>query len=114
MSKRQRSVKRPEVEQDYSAFNVDRDRSVENAYRRAREIGGVFGGGLDPRRRPEAADSGLIREDHTAIANLPRMAQHHEFPAGGYYMTPYLDATRLEGMDEKPVTASSLLFKLGV
>lgn len=104
MSKRQRSVKRAEVEKDYSAFNKDRDRCVEYAYERDRQIGGEFGGGLDPRRRMEVADGGLLREDPTAMANLPRMAQHHEFPASGYYMTPYLDATRLIGEEaELPV-----------
>ncbi|RPJ66151.1 MAG: hypothetical protein EHM20_17650 [Alphaproteobacteria bacterium] len=113
MSKKQRSVVRPEIESDYSAFNRDRDRSVENAYRRAREIGGEFGGGLDPRRRQEAADAGLIREDHTQMANLPRMAQHHEFPVGGYYMTPYLDATRLEGVENRHQFVNRLIVKIG-
>lgn len=112
MSRRERAVKRKEIEQDYSAFNVDRDRSVANAFRRAREIGGEFGGGLDPRRRQEVADGGLIREDHTQMANLPRMAQHHEFPVGGYYMTPYLDDTRLEGANLDPLVESR--FKLKV
>jgi hypothetical protein len=112
MSKKERSVRRKEIEVDYSAFNRDRDRSVENAYRRAREIGGEFGGGLDPRRRQEVADAGLIREDHTQMANLPRMAQHHEFPVGGYYMTPYLDATRMDGLDERPLV-SRILVKVG-
>jgi hypothetical protein len=36
----------------------------------------------DPRRRQERNDFNVIREDKTAMANLPRMAQHHEFPAG--------------------------------
>lgn len=95
MAIKQRSVRRPEVERDYTAFELERDRVVAEKYRRAREIAGEFGGGLDPRRRQEVADAGLIREDHTAMANLPRTAQHHEFPVGGFYMTPYLDATRL-------------------
>lgn len=34
----------------------------------------------DPRRRLERRDFHMINEDHKAIANLPRMAQHHEFP----------------------------------
>ncbi len=96
MSRRERSVKRKEIEADYSAFNQDQDRVIKNAYDRARQIGAVYGGGLDPRRRQEVADGGLIREDPNAIANLPTMAQHHEFPQDGYYGTPYLDATRID------------------
>lgn len=112
MSRRERAVKRTEIEQDYSAFNRDEDRSIANAYRRAREIGGEFGGGLDPRRRQEVADAGLIREDHTQMANLPRMAQHHEFPAAGYYMTPYLDDSRLEGANLEPLVESRFRLKV--
>jgi hypothetical protein len=112
MSRRERSVKRIEIEEDYSAFNRDEDRSIANAYRRAREIGGEFGGGLDPRRRQEVADAGLIREDHNAMANLPRMAQHHEFPAAGYYMTPYLDDTRLEGANLDPLMEKRFVLKV--
>lgn len=41
---------------------------------------------IDPRRKPELIDSMLINEDHTAMANLPRMAQNHEFPKN---YTPY-------------------------
>jgi hypothetical protein len=34
----------------------------------------------DPRRRLERRDFHMINEDHSAIANLPRKAQHHEMP----------------------------------
>lgn len=112
MARKERAVRRQEIEQDYSAFNADESRVVANAFRRAREIGGEYGGGLDPRRRQEVADGGLIREDHTQMANLPRMAQHHEFPAAGYYMTPYLDDTRLEGANLDPLVEAR--FKLKV
>lgn len=33
----------------------------------------------DPRRNQERADFDMLREDHTAMANLPRKAQHHEY-----------------------------------
>lgn len=110
MSRKERSVKRPEIEADYTAFNQDQDRNIAYAYERARQIGGEFGGGLDPRRRQEVADAGLIREDHTQIANLPRQAQHHEFPAAGYYMTPYLDDTRLEAANLDPLDPAKFDF----
>jgi len=41
---------------------------------------------IDPRRMPELIDSMLLNEDHTAMANLPRRAQNHEFPKN---YTPY-------------------------
>ncbi len=37
----------------------------------------------DPRRNQERADFNMLSEDHTAMANLPRRAQHHEFPKDG-------------------------------
>jgi hypothetical protein len=111
MARRERAVKRTEIEQDYSAFNRDEDRCIAYAYERARQIGGEFGGGLDPRRRQEVADGGLIREDPTQMANLPRQARHHEFPAAGYYMTPYLDDSRLEGANLDPLDSARFEFK---
>jgi hypothetical protein len=111
MSKRERAVKRTEIENDYSALREDQDRCIRYAYERARQIGGEYGAGLDPRRRQEVADAGLIREDHTQMANLPRMAQHHEFPAAGYYMTPYLDDSRLEAANLDPLDTAKFEFK---
>ena len=74
MSRRERAVKRKEIEQDYSAFNRDEDRSIAHAYRRAREIGGEFGGGLDPRRRQEVADGGLNAASKAAAARAAQRA----------------------------------------
>jgi hypothetical protein len=45
----------------------------------------------DPRRKQERADFNMINEDKTAMANLPRMAQHHEFPPLGGYFLPEWD-----------------------
>lgn len=36
---------------------------------------------IDPRRMQEYRDGGMIYEDHNAMANLPRMAQHREYPS---------------------------------
>jgi len=46
----------------------------------------VFFQNVDPRRRPELLDSELIKEDHTATANLPREFIH----ASGRYDREYL------------------------
>ena len=45
----------------------------------------------DPRRHQERRDFNMISEDHTAIANLPRKARHHEFPKDGGYFLPEWD-----------------------
>jgi hypothetical protein len=49
--------------------------------------------GLDPRRRQEVADSGMIRPDMKEMANCPRQAIHHEWPKIWYYQNPYIDDT---------------------
>lgn len=48
--------------------------------------------GIDPRRRQEMADGGMVREDDRAMANLSEKAIHHEYPKLPYYSTPYNDA----------------------
>lgn len=48
-------------------------------------------GRLDPRRRQERRDFEMIRNDKSAMANLPRMAQHHEFPKEGGLFNPRYD-----------------------
>lgn len=45
----------------------------------------------DPRRNQERRDFNMISEDHSAIANLPVKAQHHEFPKAGGYFIPMWD-----------------------
>jgi hypothetical protein len=45
----------------------------------------------DPRRNQERADFNLLSEDKNAMANLPRMARHHEFPKLGGMFLPEWD-----------------------
>ncbi len=39
---------------------------------------------IDPRRRPEMADSQMIREDHNAIANLSPVEINRQWTPGKY------------------------------
>ena len=39
---------------------------------------------VDPRRRPEFADSQMIQEDNRAIANLPEREIHRQFTPGKF------------------------------
>ena len=90
MARQARSIRRLEVEHVDADMQRDARRIAERAFARTREIGGEYYHGLDPRRRNERADAGLIQEDHTQIANLPSQARHHEFPEPEYYGNHYI------------------------
>ena len=65
---------------------VDRDLTL--SFQRAADI---KPDSRDPRRKLERQDFSLISEDHSAPANLPKKAQHHEFPKeGGYFPFAHL------------------------
>jgi hypothetical protein len=49
--------------------------------------------GIDPRRRREVADSGMVQEDQNAVANLPSTPIHQEYVRFGFYSSPYIDDT---------------------
>jgi hypothetical protein len=55
-----------------------------------------FYAGIDPRRRQEVADSGMVQEDHTQIANLSSRPVHIEYKRFGFYSSPYIDDTVLD------------------
>lgn len=89
----ERQKRRDEVRSEYSAMYQLEQRRDQRAFDRTQDMSNEFYAGVDPRRRQEIADGGMIREDHSkgVMANLPRQAQHHEYPQAGYYTTPYLD-----------------------
>jgi hypothetical protein len=62
------------------------------AYERVENLRSIFYGGIDPRRRQEVSDGGMIEEDTRAMANLPVEPKHHEYPSAGFYTTPYIDS----------------------
>lgn len=51
---------------------------------------------VDPRRRPEIADSQMIQEDHHAMSNLPRQAINRQWNPGKY-MPHYWMESEVEG-----------------
>jgi hypothetical protein len=113
----ERAVHRKEIRETYDSALKDSLRREEQAMQRLKAVdhdffqamkstaygpGWVdreFDAGLDPRRKQEAADSGMIREDVNGMANLPRQAIHAEYPRGGYYTSPYIDNAKV-GNDE--------------
>ena len=54
--------------------------------------------GMEPRRRQELEDAGMIHEDHMAIANLPQNVMIKQYPRTGPYMPEDLDDT-IKGVD---------------
>lgn len=89
-------ITRKQTRQTYDDFkNIRQSVSVEQlAHMRAMQ--NAFFAGVDPRRRRELADSGMVHEDHTAMANLSPVGYQKEYPKDGtgFVFTPYLDDTR--------------------
>lgn len=56
--------------------------------------------GYDMRRKQEYQDSMMIKEDHSAIANLPQDVKYVLYPMEPYYNNPHLDDT-LRGADRQ-------------
>jgi hypothetical protein len=71
----------------YNEYHLERTRNQASEYY----------AGVDPRRRREVADGGMVREDQNAMANLPRQAIHCEYPDRfAFRQNPYIDDTVLE------------------
>ena len=67
----QRAIRRHEVRNRYvQMYDLEQERS-QRAFDRVRDMENEFFAGVDPRRRRELADGGMVREDHVAMANLP-------------------------------------------
>ena len=96
----ERAPRRYEVRDQYAKMYENEQRRDERAFARTRNMENEFYAGADPRRRQEMAEGGMVREDHNAMANLPRQAIHTEYPQAGYYSTPYIDDTIRGESDE--------------
>jgi len=97
----ERAIRRFEARDHYREIYDLEQRRDQRDFERTKEMENEFYAGVDPRRRGELADGGMVREDHKAMANLPRQAIHCEYPQAGFYETPYLDAL-VRGIDESP------------
>jgi len=56
--------------------------------------------GMEPRRRQEMEDAGMIHEDHSAIANMPQEVMMKKYPDSESYMPENLDDT-ISGVDRQ-------------
>ncbi len=96
----ERSIRRNETRNVYEEMYNIQQRNDQRAFERLKNMENEFYAGVDPRRRQEMADGGMVREDHVAMSNLPRQAIHCEYPQSYYYGTPYLDDT-IRGIDDE-------------
>ncbi len=75
----------------------DKDHGERAMYRRGL-TGAEQYAGMEPRRRQELEDAGMIHEDHMAIANLPQNVMIKPYPKTGPYNPEILDDT-IRGVD---------------
>jgi hypothetical protein len=92
---------RSKHEMDHFNDELKHDRGNEQAvYRRFRASGNEFYAGMEPRRRQEMEDAGMIHEDHDAIANLPQNVMMVKYPKTGPYMPEGLEDS-IRGIDHQ-------------
>lgn len=89
--KRVRAIKRPESRVRYENLEVKGEQYSNRALSRVEEMQSYFYAGLDPRRRQEMADGGMVKEDERAMANLSNTPIHRQYPAYPFYSSPYID-----------------------
>lgn len=75
----------------------DKDHIVRGMYEKPMVDEGYYAG-MDARRRQEMQDAGYIREDHSAVANLPQHVIMKSYPKTGPYMPEMLEDS-IEGVD---------------
>lgn len=87
---------REQMMQEYQVFrlkdqlvNLDRHQAVQDMYSK-------FYGGIDPRRRQEKADGGMVYEDNKAPANLSAKPLVRQYPRAGFYSNPFIQDSTLE------------------
>jgi hypothetical protein len=89
MARKSHAYTRPEARSKYEQLEKEERRLDELYAHRMNMIAG--GGGVDPRRRKEFADGGMVQEDPRAMANCPTEPIHRELPKNPFYETGPLD-----------------------
>ncbi len=73
--------------------NEDYTNQVED---REKDLNSFFWQGIDPRRRQEFADGGMVAENDNAMSNLPEEGYQKLYPKAPFYSTPLVDSTELD------------------
>lgn len=95
MAQRVRQRNRREVRQATREWELKQEDMERFNFARINDRNSSLYAGIDPRRRREVADSGMVQEDHNAIANLSPIPIHREYTRFGFYSTPYIDDSEL-------------------
>jgi hypothetical protein len=80
---KEEAMSRPGSEKEYGEASLYERRMNERAFHRAQQLESFFWKGVDPRRRVEIAEGGMVKEDPRAMANLSESPIHREYPRRG-------------------------------
>lgn len=101
MAKRFYDSKGAKLNHERDHFNdehrSEKDRGESGMYRGPLREAELYAG-MEPRRRQELEDAGMIHEDHRAIANMPQEVMIKPYPRTGPYLPEVLDDT-IRGVD---------------
>lgn len=64
--------------------------------KRERDIGSYYWHGIDPRRKQEYADGGMVSEDKMAMSNLSEKGYQLQYPKVSFYATPNIDSLEVD------------------
>lgn len=91
---------RKEARETYAGYEIKRDVKNEINYANVQSMYSCFYGGIDPRRRTEMADGGMVKEDRQAMSNLPTKGYQRQYPSTGYYSNPYIQTSLKDEREE--------------
>lgn len=90
------AINREEMCDVYQTYEVKRDIHNKMMYDRVEAPFSDLYGGIDPRRRVEMADAGMVKEDRESMANLSSKPIHRQYPNNNFYSNPFLDDSELD------------------
>ena len=88
-----RAPYRKEIQGRYKVLEVKEQLNSDHALAKSDNAANYFYAGLDPRRRQEIAEGGMVQEDNNFMANLSPRFIHREYPEFQFFHSPYIDDT---------------------
>src|SRR5690349_20121454 len=85
---------RSEARFEYGRVQQENQQLQRTVEKREQDIGSYYWHGIDPRRKQEYADGGMVAEDRNAMANLSEQGYQAQYPKVAFYGSPNID--RLE------------------
>ena len=94
LHKKAHAYTRDDALEVYKNYEVKRDMVNQAAYANVDSQFSYMYAGIDPRRKSEMADAGMVAEDRKAMANLSNDGYQRQYPKAGYYSNPYIDDSK--------------------